>query len=62
MIVGVVEATEEGVPVPTELTAATWKSYKVSLTNDATVAVVLGDTPSTKVSHELDEDALYWTT
>jgi hypothetical protein len=62
VIVGVVEATEEGVPVPTELTAATWKSYKVSLTNDATVAVVVLDTPSMNVSHELDDDALYCTT
>ena len=57
-----VEATEEGIPVPAELTAATWKLYRVSFTNEVTVAVVVLDTPSMNVSHELDDDALYCTT
>ena len=57
-MVGVVEVIEEGVPVPTELTAATWKSYRVALMRELTVTLVVVDTPSTKFSHELDEDAL----
>ena len=57
-MVGVVEVIEEGVPIPTELTAATWKSYRVALVSEVTVTLVAVDTPSTKFSHELDEDAL----